>query len=139
MFAGLAFISCSDDDGDSAYYTTSPETETAGTYSGTWTQIEDGGDTITASGTLTFTADSAYVTVVSAECTDLEISYESVANIVYAGNRYVYSNMRSTNGFGTTFSGEISDSWVADINFSLTVKVGRKSYTYYYSFEGTRE
>lgn len=140
MSLGLCLTACSDDEEDNnAYSTTCPEIETAGTYTGTWTREEDGGGTTTATGTLTFEAGESYVTTVTAKCDDINVDYQSVANIVFAGNRYAYSNMRANNGFGAVFSGEITTDNVASISFTLTVKEGRKSYVYYYSFEGTKQ
>lgn len=135
----LCLTACSDDDEESGRVSTNPEQETAGTYVGTWTRELSGGETVTGQGTLTFVAATSYVTTVTATCTDLSLDLESVANIVLAGDNYAFSNMLATNGFGATFSGEITQESQASISFTKTVKEGRKSYVYNYSFTGTKQ
>lgn len=145
LSVGLGFTACSDDDDDNnKIYDTPPEVVTAGTYTGTWTRETDGVEPATANGTLTFTALSGenaqtYVTNVKAECTELSLDKESVANITYAGTGFLFSNMAVANGFGTKFNGTISADGVATIAFTLTVKEGRKTYVYNYSFEGKKQ
>lgn len=156
--SGLCFTACSDDDDEERTYSTTPEIASAGVYEGTWTKIQDGGDTTYAKGTLKFepytvvttdtetgetsTVAQPYATMVTAACNDNGISIDkaSVANITYAGDDYRYNNMRgASNGFGANFSGTITAGGVATVSYSLTEKSGRKTYVFYYSFEGTKK
>ncbi len=157
LFAVLAlsctFVACSDDDDDdAAAITGNPAPAAAGTYVGTWT-IEGDVDTVTTSGTITvaatdsaYTADftfvadevSMYVTATSTSSISLDAT--SVSNITYAGStsRFMYQNGSENNGLGTAFAGIIEDGSITSY-FTITQKVGRKSYTFKYNFEGTKQ
>lgn len=138
---GFGFTSCDDDDEPSAPSTPACEAA-AGVYSGTWTRVLSG-DTVTEKGTLTFEATDSTATVVTAKCDALSVDYSSAANITYAitneGTGFIFTNGVTSNGFGATFSGRISPAGVATISYTKTVKEGRKSYTYKYSFEGNKQ
>ena len=143
---GMGFTSCGDDDNDiTISHSTTPEIESAGTYTGTWTKEQVGGETTTASGSLVLSATDAegksekYITYVTVSSPDFELDKSSKANISYANNFYWFSNMNVTNGFGTKFNGKINADGSATITFSLTQKVGRKTYTFNYTFEGKKQ
>lgn len=145
LAAGMGFTSCSDDDEDNPIsHSTTPEIETAGTYTGTWTKEQVGGDTTTGSGTLTLSATDAegkstkYVTYATVSCSELKLDKSSTANISFANDFYWFSNMTTTNGFGTKFSGKVNADGSATIAFTLVERVGRKTYTFNYSFEGKK-
>lgn len=136
---GLTFTACGDDDDDNVItHETTPEISSAGTYSGTWTKEQVGGDTKTASGTLVLTAGEKYTTNVKVESVELGLNKESIANISYAGNDYFFSNMNAANGFGVKFNGSILADNSATIFFTVTEREGRKTYTYNYSFSGKK-
>lgn len=119
-----------------------PQEDVKGTYNGDWTRSEVGTtDEIGGSGYLVFTpGDVNYVTSIAANCTDLEIDMESVANITPGGEGYFFNNTQATNGFGAVFSGSINKSdntvW---LSFKKTVKVGIKARTYIYTFNGKKQ
>ena len=145
LATGMGFTSCSDDDEDiTISHSTTPEIASAGTYSGTWTKEKVGGETTTASGTLVLAATDAegksekYITYVTVSSADLNLDKSSNANISYANDFYWFSNMNTTNGFGTKFSGKINADGSATISFSLTEKQGRKTYVFNYSFTGKK-
>ena len=145
LAAGMGFTSCSDDDEDNPIsHSTTPEIETAGTYTGTWTKVQVGGDTTTGSGTLTLSATDAegkstkYVTYVTVKCAEMDLDKSSTANITFANDFYWFNSMTITNGFGTKFNGKINADGSATIAFTLVQKVGRKTYTFNYSFEGKK-
>lgn len=145
LAAGMGFTSCSDDDEDNPIsHSTTPEIETAGTYTGTWTKEQVGGDTTTGSGTLTLSATDAegkstkYVTYVTVKCAEMDLDKSSTANITFANDFYWFNSMTITNGFGTKFNGKINADGSATIAFTLVQKVGRKTYTFNYSFEGKK-
>lgn len=140
--ACLTFTACSDDEDGVANpgTPTHPETETAGVYTGTWSRSLLGSEDapVTEAGTLTFEAsDGAYVTKVTASCTPLKVDYSALANITPSYSYYNNVATSETNGFGVTFSGSIKDG-VATISFTKTVKEGRKTYNYNYTFEGRK-
>lgn len=113
-----------------------PEKEVAGTYTGTWTQTYNGVET-TATGTITLTpGDNAYVTIVNVKCDDFNIDLTGPANIVKQSAGYIYYNREAGgNGFGVTYYGRVVDG-VASISFTRTVKEGRLTYLYDYTFAG---
>ena len=141
----FSFVSCGDDDEDNPIsHSTTPEIETAGTYNGTWTKEQVGGDTTTGTGTLTLSATDAdgkstkNVTYVTVSCSDMKLEKSSTANISYANDFYWFNNMATTNGFRTKFSGKINADGSATIAFTLVERVGRKTYTFNYTFEGKK-
>lgn len=145
LATGMGFTSCSDDDEDiTISHSTTPEIASAGTYSGTWTKEKVGGETTTASGTLVLAATDAegksekYITYVTVSSADLNLDKSSNANISYANDFYWFSNMNTTNGFGTKFSGKINADGSATVSFTLVERSGRKTYTYNYTFEGKK-
>ena len=145
LAAGMGFTSCSDDDDDiTISHSTTPEIASAGTYSGTWTKEKVGGETTTASGTLVLAATDAegksekYITYVTVSSAELKLEKSSNANISYANDFYWFSNMNTTNGFGTKFSGKINADGSATVSFTLVERSGRKTYTYNYTFEGKK-
>ena len=145
LATGMGFTSCSDDDDDiTISHNSTPEIESAGTYTGTWTKEQVGGDITTGSGTLTLSATDAegkttkYITYVTVSCDELKLSKSSNANISYANDFYWFSNMNTTNGFGTKFNGKVNADGSAVITFTLVEKVGRKTYTFNYTFEGNK-
>ena len=145
LATGMGFTSCSDDDEDiTISHNTTPEIASAGTYSGTWTKEKVGGETTTASGTLVLAATDAegksekYITYVTVSSAELKLEKSSNANISYANDFYWFSNMNTTNGFGTKFSGKINADGSATVSFTLVERSGRKTYTYNYTFEGKK-
>ena len=145
LATGMGFTSCSDDDEDiTISHSTTPEIASAGTYSGTWTKEQVGGETTTAPGTLVLAATDAegksekYITYVTVSSAELKLEKSSNANISYANDFYSFSNMNTTNGFGTKFSGKINADGSATIAFTLVERVGRKTYTFNYTFEGKK-
>ena len=145
LATGMGFTSCSDDDEDiTISHSTTPEIASAGTYSGTWTKEQVGGETTTAPGTLVLAATDAegksekYITYVTVSSAELKLEKASNANISYANDFYWFSNMNTTNGFGTKFSGKINADGSATVAFTLVEKSGRKTYTYNYTFEGKK-
>ena len=145
LATGMGFTSCSDDDEDiTISHSTTPEIASAGPYSGTWTKEKVGGETTTASGTLVLAATDAegksekYITYVTVSSAELKLEKSSNANISYANDFYWFSNMNTTNGFGTKFSGKINADGSATVSFTLVERSGRKTYTYNYTFEGKK-
>ena len=146
LATGMGFTSCSDDDEDiTISHSTTPEIASAGTYSGTWTKEKVGGETTTASGTLVLAATDAegksekYITYVTVSSAELKLEKSSNANISYANDFYWFSNMNTTNGFGTKFNGKINADGSATVAFTLVERQGRKTYTFNYTFEGKKQ
>ena len=146
LATGMGFTSCSDDDEDiTISHSTTPEIASAGTYSGTWTKEQVGGETSTAPGTLVLAATDAegksekYITYVTVSSAELKLEKSSNANISYANDFYWFSNMNTTNGFGTKFNGKINADGSATVAFTLVERQGRKTYTFNYTFEGKKQ
>lgn len=143
LAVSFTFAACTDDeDGVTNPGTPSnPEIESAGVYAGTWSRSLIGSTDApkTADGTLKLEAtDNAYVTNVTAVCTDLNVNYASIANITPSFAFYNNVATSSGNGFGVTFSGK-ADGVSATLVFTKTVKEGRKTYNYKYVFEGQKQ
>lgn len=131
---------------DNTPVTGHPEQDAAGVYVGTWTRILDA-DTTYAEGTITLTADTAYVVNVSvADASGVNLTaMSSRANIAqesYHGT--VFTNLAGTaNGFGVSFRGRTYTN--ADgqpemmLAFVKSVKVGRKNYSYNFQFVGIKQ
>lgn len=116
-----------------------PEIETAGVYSGTWTRRNTTTDTEeVVPGTMTLTAGSTYVTTINIKADGLQLDLTSPANIAPGGKGYMYQNTKNDNPFGNIFSGNITKDFQIDIFFKITIKDGRKTTTYEYSFVGKR-
>ena len=146
LATGMGFTSCSDDDEDiTISHSTTPEIASAGTYSGTWTKEQVGGETTTAPGTLVLAATDAegksekYITYVTVSSAELKLEKSSNANISYANDFYWFSNMNTTNGFGTKFNGKVNADGSATVAFTLVERQGRKTYTFNYTFEGKKQ
>ena len=137
---GFTFAACSDDDDEGRSFSSTPEIESAGTYTGTFTRVQDGTtDTLTAPGTVTLTAtDSAYCTDVAFAAAGFDLDAKSVANISHADDGYVFTNSSTSNGLGAAFQGRIDASGTLTSSFNITQKEGRKTYVYHYSFTGNR-
>jgi hypothetical protein len=86
------------------------------------------------------TRETKYLATVNVpKCSDVNLdAMSSIANLVQAG-QYGFSlvNVSSENGFGTSFRGRVQDEQFT-LNFNKTVKVGRKAYTYSFTFVGTK-
>lgn len=121
----------------------------AGTYVGEWTREIQGTDDVeTGSGTITFSVDSenygnnVSVMTLTAEGIDIGIDdpKTSVCNItILSSGEFTYWNYTASNPFGTTFYGKVSTDGVATMNYTKTVREGRKEVTSIYSFSGRKQ
>lgn len=152
LFAVLAlsctFVSCSDDNDDAPAPAGNPAEAAAATYSGTWTVVLDT-DTVTTPGTVVLSAgDTAFVANVAVDVEPVKMKVGSsmstislkaseVTNIAFAGNAnsFAFVNVGATLG---NFSGRITDG-NANMIFSTQQRVGRKRYTFNYTFEGIKQ
>lgn len=121
------------------------QAQVAGTYEGEWMRVLDT-DTIVEVGTLTLVpTDSAWCVdvIVSCPAIGLDDGLKSVANIAKeASYGFVFYNNSTENGLGANnFRGYVrydaDNNEIATINFVKTVKSGRKSYDYTFSFSGS--
>ena len=140
---GSAFTACSDDNADEVInYTTTPEKASAGIYAGTWTRTLASDETavLTGNGEVTLTAtDSIGATDITFSCADLGLNATSVANVWNSGRGFQFINNLKSNGLGTEFAGRISESNQLTVAFTISIREGRATNTYYYSFEGTKQ
>lgn len=125
-----------------------PEKEVAGTYVGTWTKTmkDNPADCVEAPGSIVLSAtDEAYIGTVEVVCDDTSMNFSSFAgttsrcNVIYQTGQYSFHNPLATNGLGTIFTGTVSFSGEATMTFQQTIKVGRVTYTYVYTFNGTKQ
>lgn len=138
----LSLSSCRNDaEIPSSGSVTHPQEDCKGVYMGEWSrQLVGEENFITASGTITFTPSTEnYITDVNVKCQDLNLDLTSKANIAPGAEGYIFYNSLKDNGFGTIFSGKIDKADMrVNIQFKLSVKEGRKVYTYIYKFNGNR-
>lgn len=140
---GGSFVSCDDDDNGYISMPANPAQDIAGTYSGTWTReaVSDGA-TVTGNGTVTLTANSNYTGEVSvAACSEVGLSeMSSVTNVQWnSSNTYRFFNYVTTNGLGMTFAGSVANATTMEWKFTKTVRSGRKTADYNYTFSGTKQ
>lgn len=131
---------------DNTPVTGTPEKDVAGKYVGTWVRILDKDTTTMPDCYFELIADSSYVVDVKVyNASDVGLTeMVSVANIAQESyHGYVFSNMAGDkNGFGSSFRGRAFDTDAVAgtdsvmIAFVKTVKVGRKSYEYQFSYTG---
>lgn len=142
LFVAMAFVACSDDADEGPAILANPEEKVAGTYVGTWTEIIDGGDPITAEGkTVTIEKDSAYIVDIAVEaCLDLVNIPMVRANVcALSDGSFTIANPVSENSWGALFYGKIGNDGSIKFAFKNTKKVGRKEHEYQYSFEGKKQ
>lgn len=139
------FVACGDDNEDPSYsYSSSAEQGSAGTYNGKWTRSSDTDGTLLIEeyvGSITLTAsNSANVTNVTFSCPNASLDATSVANVWHANNGYGFLNqvISDDNKLGAAFSGRIDEAGNMDASFTLSQRVGRKSYDYVYVFKGKK-
>lgn len=141
---GGIFTSCSDDD-DNAIVSTNPGSDVAGTYTGTWSQTLNG-ETKEVSGTLSVTSTSAYVATLNIPTnSDINISSDLTVpmNVTAAKGSgdvyYILSNGASSNTLSALYGVKgLMQNNTLNVGFIMTVKVGRKSYEYTYTFSGNK-
>ena len=138
------FLSACEKDAELPYSgpVTHPQEEVKGTYSGDWSRQEVGKeDIVYGRGSVTFSpAEDNYVAYIDVACEDFSLNMRSITNIAPGAQGYIFYNTSATNGFETIFSGDIKKADMSvDLSFKKTVKEGRKSYTYLYSFHGVRQ
>lgn len=145
----LSFTACSGDDycDETDVHDVTPEIASAGTYNGTWTVTNASTSEVAEySGSVTLAAgETEYQTIVTGTCVDpantQNWTYSAPANISWAGdNSFVFANTVSTsskNQFTSTINGRIDDGALT-FGFSKSVRVGRKTTTFYYVFASNK-
>lgn len=135
-----AFVSCGNDNEDkSITYTQSAEEMSAGTYNGTWTRQMSGDENIdTYTGTVTLAAKSNGLSDLTTICTDASLNLTAAVNIWHSDNGCQFSNKMATDFGAKGVAGRVDDSGILTVSFTITQRVGKKSYEYLYRFEGTK-
>lgn len=134
------FTSCEEDEdfGNSNYEIVSnPAEAVEGTYSGTWTRTLNGTEeTVEGSITLQMADDPNYVNVKFDDELSIGVNAVTVkSNIAQQGDRFIITNNVASNAQGTSFRIYVENGKLT-INFMKTIKSGRLSYDYSYTFEG---
>lgn len=164
MFACLTFTACEDDpEIADAGPVDKPQETSAGVYAGTWTRTV-GNNTETAEGTFTLEASASYVSAYKMECPGLKFVVdvknelkpdgtedpnkqyaieESEAtgrvNIQRVQDGYFFFNDTKFSGLNIPIRGTISSENMLEFSYSNTVKNGRKTTIYKFSFIGTKQ
>ena len=128
------FVACGSDDDSGMTFTTTPEEQAVGTYTGTfvcdYTDLDGVEHHDVAEGTMQFGANSPYVSDITFTCANLELATSSVANISHANADLIYYNNNVANGFGGRFTGRIFESGMISMTAvntkTVMVKVTRK-------------
>jgi hypothetical protein len=136
---GYLLTACSGDEEEITFDQTAGE-GIVGEYTGEWIQALDG-DTTRAEGTLIFSKiEGDYLTQVTAVCSALNINLTSPANVSHTNvDNYAFVNNSTGNGFEATFFGRVSSENTANIKYTKTVKSGRFTKTFNFSFSGTKK
>jgi hypothetical protein len=137
---GCLLTSCSGDDEEITFDQTAAE-GIVGEYTGEWIQALEG-DTTRGEGILTFSKiEGDYFTQVTAVCSALKINLTSPANVSHTNaDNYAFVNNNSTgNGFEAAFFGRVYSESKANIRYSKSVKSGRFTKTFNFSFSGTKK
>jgi len=136
---GCLFTACSGDEEVITFDQTAGE-GIVGEYAGEWIQALDG-DTTRAEGTLSFSKiEGDYLTQVTAVCSDLKINLTSKANVSHTNaDNYAFVNNSNGNGFEAAFFGRVSSENKANIQYIKSVKSGRFTKTFNFSFSGTKK
>lgn len=138
----FTFFACSDDD-DDAVGTQNPETEVAGTYTGTWNQVltNSAGEVQSeseATGSVTISANRQWVVDLTLNVADPVIPSELQAVANCSGNSESgYIMVNNIDAALGSFTARMEDN-VLTLVFTSTVTEGRKTYTATNTFEGTR-
>lgn len=140
LATSFAFTACSDDDdNDNPINAVTPESTAAGIYEGSFSRVIHGTtDTTTATGTMQITADSAYCADFTFVCTSFNVDRTSVANISYADNGFVFSNLYAGNPLGAAWAGRIDNDGIAVVKFFLKQVSNRRTVQYDYTFTGRK-
>lgn len=135
------FVSCNKDE-DHNYgpsFQTPAQQDAQGTYEGTFIRVQVGTtDSLAAAGTLTITAtdtlNRARITYASNDMDELGKSTPIAANIAHADQGFMFYNKSGDNAL----LGRITDSNGMTVTFTKTVRSGRKTVRYNYSFDGRK-
>lgn len=145
----MTFIACDDDDDSgttsrNSTFSVTPEIAAAGTYEGDYIRVQSGTtDTTENKGTIIISArDTAYCANISFVCSGFEFTdFNSVTNITYANNGFMFSNDLSTfvidnKEQSVPFYGTIDENKNIIARFTITQKSGRSTKVFYYTFNG---
>lgn len=135
---GCGFTSCGSDGDDNISYDKPAEEASAGTYTGTFIRSLDGVEE-TFEGTITLaSAGKTGVTTVTFSSPAAQLEATSLANVWNSKYDFQFMNQVDANGLGASFAGRITESGAITAYFTLSQKVGRKSYNYNYTFSGKK-
>lgn len=140
--ASFTLTACGDDDDNDngITFTNTPEKDAAGVYQGYFTRQRGGTTTVdTAAGTMEIIpTDSAYFADFHFVSTPFNLDVKSVANISHADRGYVFYNNLPANPVGSAWAGRINNEGTMNLTFQIRQRVGRRTYTFNYTFEGQR-
>lgn len=141
MIVASAASSCSDDNDNIYTFANAPEIDAQGTYEGSYLRVKYGTtDSARATGTIVLApADTAYTTHASFSSAEFKLDKSVVLNISHANEGFVLFNNSTLNSIGQPVTGRIDNNKQLNIQFQLSQRVGRRTYTYIYHFTGKKQ
>lgn len=145
LFAMVAMVSCQKE--NVRVFDKTAGAGIAGTYSGSWSLVDDQGNTNEAPGTVVFAEveGEPYQTQMTFTCESLGINAQTKANVAHAEDDYVYYNNKATEllpadaGEDVTvpsFQGRVHDGWTT-FSYKLKTGKGKKAKITTYTFAGS--
>lgn len=130
-------------------YENTAAADIAGTYSGTWSIVDDKGNSLEGAGTVVFAPveNEPYVVTMTFASETLALSATTRANVTHAGDELVFYNNNAiallpadaeADAAVPTFQGRVKTDGSTTFNYSLKTGKGKKAKVNKYTFVGTR-
>ena len=145
--AVVAMVSCKNE--EVRVYENTAAADIAGTYSGTWSIVDDKGNLSEGAGTVVFAPveNEPYVVTMTFASEALSLSAATRANVTHAGDELVFYNNNATallpadaeaDATVPTFQGRVKTDGSTTFSYSLKTGKGKKAKVNKYTFVGTR-
>lgn len=145
--AVVAMVSCKNE--EVRVYENTAAADIAGTYSGTWSIVDDKGNLSEGAGTVFFAPveNEPYVVTMTFASEALSLSAATRANVTHAGDELVFYNNNATallpadaeaDAAVPTFQGRVKTDGSTTFSYSLKTGKGKKAKVSKYTFVGTR-
>ncbi|MDY2942669.1 MAG: hypothetical protein SOT07_03105 [Paludibacteraceae bacterium] len=145
--AVVAMVSCKNE--EVRVYENTAAADIAGTYSGTWSIVDDKGNLSEGAGTVEFAPveNEPYVVTMTFASEALSLSAATRANVTHAGDELVFYNNNALallpddageDAAVPAFQGRVKTDGSTTFNYSLKTGKGKKAKVNKYTFVGTR-
>lgn len=145
--AVVAMVSCKNE--EVRVYENTAAADIAGTYSGTWSIVDDKGNLSEGAGTVVFSTveNEPYVVTMTFASEALSLSATTRANVTHAGDELVFYNNNALallpddageDAAVPAFQGRVKTDGSTTFNYSLKTGKGKKAKVNKYTFVGTR-